>query len=120
MTEGTTEHLRLIRFNFNCGRMGDLHGVFVLDEEEWADWQLLVESKFEVRFGEVLGKHSDIVGPIEASDFEVLTEDQAFCQKFVEFRCGSGHNPLDYLDPEYDDDWKELKNPTPDPEEEDD
>ena len=120
MTDETSGPLRLIRFHFGCGRMGDLDGLFVLDEEEWADWQLLVESKFEVRFGEVLGKHSDIMGPIAPKDFTVLSQDQAFCEKFVEFGCNNGHNPLDYLDPEYDDDWKELKNPTPDPEERDD
>jgi hypothetical protein len=95
--------------------MGTLHGLFVLDAEEWADWQKLVESKHSVYFGEVLGKHSEVMGPIEEGDFTVVTEDQEFCSKFVEYGCANGHNPFDYL--EEDEGWLEIKNPEEDEEE---
>lgn len=96
--------LRLVRFDFDCGRMGSLNGMFVLDEEQWATWEKLVQTKHEIYFGEVLGKHSEIAGPIDPSDFSVVTEDQEFCRKFQEFRCANGYNPLDYLEEGWDED----------------
>ena len=99
--------LRLIRFNFNCGRMGTLSGIFVLDEDDWATWQELVATKHRIYFGEVLGKHSEITGPISPTDFSVVSEDQDFCHKFQELRCASGHNPLDYLEEEEDEEDEE-------------
>ena len=56
--------------------MGDLHGVFVCDHE-------LMENAIgkEVYFGEVLGKHSEVVGDLSESTITMLTDDQDFIAK---------------------------------------
>jgi hypothetical protein len=73
--------------------MGDVQGVFVADSTEVnkAIGDYLV-------FGEILGKHSDIMGTLEEKDLTILTEDQDFISKFEQFLPrGSGYNPLNYL-----------------------
>lgn len=91
---------KLYKFYGNCGRMGDLSGLFVAEEAE-------IKSSIgkTVYFGEVLGKHSDISLCLSEDDYTELTDDLDFITKFEAFGCQSGHNPLDYLDEEdeYDD-----------------
>lgn len=50
---------KLWKFHWDCGRMGDVEGLFVWPEEE-------AEASIgsEVYLGEVLGKHSDISGTL--------------------------------------------------------
>lgn len=86
---------KLYRFHEYCGRMGDLTGIFVAEE---TDVQKLIDEHTTVHFGEVLGKHSDIQVRIEASNFEALTDDPSFIEKFEQFRCASGINPFSYLE----------------------
>lgn len=83
---------KLYRFNLNCGRMGCLTGLFVVDEQ---DIQKAIGQY--VYFGEVLGKHSEIECRLEEKHFTMLTDDQSFIEKFVKFNCESGTNPIDYL-----------------------
>ena len=97
---------RLIRFHFDGGRHGDLHGLFVLDHRQFQEWKLLMDKKHPVRFGEVLGKHSDVSGPIEDIDFTIVTTDEDFCRKFRELGCETGYNPFHYL--EDDEEWYEI------------
>ena len=90
---------KIYQFYWDCGRMGDLHGLFIADDEE-------VKKLFghEIYFGEVLGKHSEIYGELKKKDLTVKTEDQDFIVQFIEiFGEGtiSGFNPLDYYDPEW-------------------
>lgn len=83
---------KLYRFFWDCGRQGEVNGIFVAEEEN------IKESLGkEVYFGEILGKHSEICGELSEEDFEVLTDDQEFIKKFQEFGCASGYNPLSYL-----------------------
>lgn len=72
--------------------MGAIEGLFTADDAE-------VEAAIgkRVEFGEVLGKHSDIGGTLEASEFVALTDDPDFVEKFDRFKCGSGFNPFDYM-----------------------
>lgn len=42
----------LFKMDFDCGRMGNLEGVFIADTE---DVEYLVNNKISVYFGEVLG-----------------------------------------------------------------
>lgn len=51
-----------------------------------------------VYFGEILGKHSEILGELEEKDLRVLTEYHDFIEKFEEFGCASGYNPLQYIE----------------------
>ena len=85
---------KLYKFYWYCGRMGGLDGLFVAEELEV---QKLVGK--EIRFGEVLGKHSDVHGIFSESDLEVKTDDQDFISKLVKIVGNdtiSGFNPFDY------------------------
>lgn len=83
-------------FYWDCGRQGDVSGMFIADKN-------YVETCIgsSVYFGEILGKHSEVYGTLDAEDLSVMTDDQDFIEKF-ETIMGltdtiSGYNPLDYL-----------------------
>jgi len=84
----------LVQFFWDCGRMGDVDGIFVTTQEELDE----AYGK-EVYFGEILGKHSEVYGILEECDITILSEDQEFITKFVEIvGCSpSGYNPLEYI-----------------------
>jgi len=102
----------LYRFSCDCGRMGDLDGLFVATQEEVDE----VIGK-EVYFGEVLGKHSEIFGVIEENEITLLTTDPLIVgtmEQYVTYRGAiCGYNPVaiyrdaneDYDDT--DDDWED-------------
>lgn len=90
--------LRLVSFSQDYGRMGDLDGLFVCDADEWKSLQALIKHEVPVYFGEVLGKHSEIYGPIKAGDISVQSEDQSFCREFRRLKLNTGYSPLDYFD----------------------
>lgn len=87
----------IYKFHFNCGRMGDLHGLFIAEMVKVSD---LVASGREVHFGEVLGKHSDISGPIEGTDLTLLSADPADIAVFERLNASVGFNPFDYIEEE--------------------
>lgn len=87
--------LKLYRFNWDCGRDGDVNGVFIADDDDVND-----NIGKGVYFGEILGKHSEIHGTLDEDDLEVLSDDQDFIDKMiVVFGDGdiSGYNPLNYI-----------------------
>lgn len=74
--------------------MGDVTGVFIAEAA-----QVAKAIGQEACFGEILGKHSDVLGTLEAGHFEVLTDDQEFIKKFEKYGLdGTGYNPLDYIE----------------------
>lgn len=83
----------LYKFNFDCGRMGELNGVFIADSKD-------VESVIgkEVYFGEVLGKHSDIYGTIDEGEIKLITDDPEIVSLMEENNISTGFNPLDYVE----------------------
>jgi hypothetical protein len=83
----------IYRFYFDCGRQGSLDGLFCALKSDIAN---LIGT--EVYFGEVLGKHSEIHGVIEADYLGLITDDQAVVNLFLENNLSSGYNPLDYLE----------------------
>ena len=83
---------KLYRYEMDCGRAGTVEGLFTADDAEVA-----AAIGKDVQFGEILGKHSEVAGTLDASEFEELTDDAAFIAKFEEFHCASGYNPLDYI-----------------------
>ena len=89
----------LVQFYWDCGRMGDIDGLFVTTQEELSSWY----NRY-ISFGEVLGKHSDIDGTIEPEDFTVKSDDQEFITKIEELLGShlSGFYPGDYLEDEAD------------------
>ena len=86
----------IYEFFWDCGRMGELSGLFIAETSE-------VEKLIgrNINFGEVLGKHSEIYGTVTKDDFTIKSTDQEFIAKFEEIMGKgtiSGYNPLDYLD----------------------
>ncbi len=89
---------KLYKFHWDCGRMGDVNGLFVADENE-------INSTMgkDIYFGEILGKHSQVHGKLTESDLIVKSDDQDFIEKLVEIIGStniSGYNPLSYISEE--------------------
>lgn len=85
--------LKLYRFYWDCGRMGSVEGLFISTDDEVK----LAIGKY-VYLGEVLGKHSEVCGTLDAEDIDVISDDQ---EKITWLRSifgdnVSGFNPLDY------------------------
>lgn len=87
----------LFRFYADCGRQGDLEGVFISTKEMV---NKLIDSKIEVYFGEVLGKHSEVYGSIEKKEIEFLTDDEVAVEVVSKYKLETGYNPFDYDTPE--------------------
>lgn len=83
------------KMHIDCGQMGDVSAVFVASDE---DMKNLMGK--EVYFGEILGKHSNIVGIMEESDFTRITDDPLVVNLFLEHDLSTGHNPFSYLEEE--------------------
>lgn len=81
----------LYKFHFGAGRQGTLYGLFIADPK---DVRKLIDSKKIVHFGEVLGKHSDIRGPIEDHDLILVTDDPEKIKWAEEERLCFGFDPF--------------------------
>lgn len=84
----------LYSFYVDCGRMGSLDGLFIATQEEVT--QAIGK---EMYFGEVLGKHSDVQGTLEAHEITLVSDDREKVDWLLGL-CGhsvSGFNPLDYI-----------------------
>lgn len=83
----------LYEFYWDCGRNGELEGIFLATQEKV---NALIGK--EVYFGEVLGKHPEIYGTIKKEDIKLVTDNQDFL--IMAFDLGvcleSGYNPFDY------------------------
>ena len=77
------------------GRQGELEGLFVADHEK-----LLNLDGKNIYFGEVLGKHSEVIVKFSYDeDIDVRTQDQDFIKKFQDImgdNFSTGYNPLNY------------------------
>lgn len=95
----------IAKFHWDCGRMGEVDGLFVADKAD-------LEAAYgkQVYFGEILGKHSEVYGELGTDAVTILTEDQDFIAKFIEIMGDgtiSGYNPLEYLSEEADEEDEE-------------
>jgi len=82
----------IFKFHAECGRQGTLHGLFIAEKSHVGK---LIESKIEVYFGEVLGKHSEIFGEMSDSDIEFVTDDQLSVQVVEKHNLCFGFNPFE-------------------------
>ena len=83
----------LAEFFVDCGRMGELHGLFVAESESIAD-----AFGREAYFDEVLGKHSEIEVELNSDNIAVLGASDAFIEEFQRLLPdGVGICPLSYL-----------------------
>ena len=86
----------IYKFYWDCGRNGHLSGIFVASDKEIKE--IIGE---HIRFGEVLGKHSEISGTLKKDDIEKLVDgelEKDFVEKFESLELDSGFNPLDYYE----------------------
>lgn len=84
----------IFKLNAYCGRNGFLEGVFVEDTERV---NALIESKIEVQFGEVLGKHSFICGSLNKDEIIFVTDSKEAIDVVEKLGLSTGHNPFNYL-----------------------
>lgn len=83
---------KVYKFHWDCGRSGNISSVFVADSTD-------VENAIgkDIYFGEVLGKHSEIYGTLDAGDLKVLTEEPSDVALIERLKLSTGLNPLNYL-----------------------
>lgn len=85
---------KLYKFYWDCGRQGDVEGMFIAEEK-------VVEESIghEVYFGEILGKHSDVSGTIEDGEIVEVKVSKTTVKEMEEVLGStiSGYNPLDYI-----------------------
>jgi len=84
---------KLYRYKSDCGRMGEVEGLFIATDEEIH--KIICK---EIYFGEILGKHSEVILKMQEGDFETLSDDQKFLEKLEDLLGDtlSGYNPLEY------------------------
>lgn len=91
--------MKLYKFFVGCGRMGNVEGLFFAEESEIDD---LIGK--QIYFGEILGKHSEIVFNLEADHLTVinLSDDavEELHKALGRERTISGYNPFDYYEEE--------------------
>lgn len=88
----------LWKFFWDCGRQGEVEGVFKATKEEVAN-----AIGKEVYFGEILGRHSEVYGTLEEGECEIISDNPLYVLNAIE----SGYNPLDYIEDEYTEDEDE-------------
>ena len=85
----------IYKFFFDCGRMGELEGIFVAEPQEV---KRLIDSGDELYFGEVLGKHSEISGVVSVENFIFVTDEEEIVNFFEIHEMATGINPLSYFE----------------------
>ena len=89
----------IYKFHQDHGRMGSLEGIFAANPQKVKQ---LIDSGKEVYFGEVLGKHSEIYGPISEGEITMVSDDLAFVGLFETHDLSSGFCPFDYMEDTFD------------------
>lgn len=83
----------IYKLHCNVGRMGSLDGIFIAPKEYV---KILIEERIEVYFGEVLGKHSEVYGPIEETDITFVSDSPEAIKIIEELDLETGFNPFSY------------------------
>lgn len=88
-----TNDTAVYKLNFSAGKQGDLEGLFTAKKSH-VKW--LIDSKIEVYFGEVLGKHSEVYGNIEEKEIIFISDNPEVIKVIADFELENGHNPFYY------------------------
>lgn len=83
----------VFKLNVDCGRIGELEGLFIATKQEVKQ---LLECPYEVYFGEVLGKHSEVYGKIEEKEIIFVSDDENVIKIIEEHDLSGGFDPFDY------------------------
>lgn len=89
------------KFHFDCRRMGTLRGVFIAEKRK-VDY--LISSGEEVYFGECLGKHSEIYGPVQACDVTMVTDNPSYIELIRNLELENGSNPVEIYEERFEED----------------
>ena len=81
----------IYKLNFDCGRQGNLEGIFSAEKEHV---DALIESEIVVQFGEALGKHSNVYGSVTAPEITMTSDDPATVEMFDKAGMASGYDPF--------------------------
>ena len=89
---------KMYKFMWNCGSMGNVEGLFFAEEKD-------VEEAIglELYFGEILGKHSEVCGELEADDLKEIDISSDALKEMMDTFEGDtivGYNPLEYISDE--------------------
>ena len=74
---------------------GTIEGIFVEERDKVAS----IMGK-TIDFGDVLGKHSEVIGEIDVGDISLVTEDTQAVAIFERYNMETGYNPFYYLNDE--------------------
>lgn len=66
----------LVKYSRDCGRNGTIESTEVITDDQMKYLEFAIEKEQDIYFGEVLGKHSEVVCPIRPQDLTILSEDQ--------------------------------------------
>lgn len=83
----------IYRFHWDCGRMGEIDGIFVAQKSE-----INAAIGQEVYLGEVLGKHSEVYGTLTQEDLTLISDNPQVVAIAKSHEMTSGYNPLDYIE----------------------
>ena len=90
---GNTSDMALYQFSQDCGRHGELSGVFIASAQE-------IENSIGkmMVFGDVLGKHSEITSYLSFDQLTILPMSDLFVDEWISNGLKSiGINPLNYI-----------------------
>jgi len=93
------------KLNFDCHRDGVLEGLFIAHKEHVDE---LISSGIEIYFGEVLGKHSEVCGPLDPVDITMVTDNEEAISIIEKYELSVGFNPFDYTTTEGDESIGEI------------
>lgn len=96
MLENNKQTRALYKLDYDYGRLGIISGLFVAYEHEIA--RLFATT---IYFGEILGKHSDIILDLKPEDITVVSTNQLVIEELLKVADDSGticgYNPFDFL-----------------------
>lgn len=77
------------------GRQGYIEGLFVAPIDYV---KKLIEIDLNIYYGEILGKHSEVIFPLnDEKDLELITDDEKVINIFETHNISSGYNPFNQL-----------------------
>lgn len=79
-------------FQWDCGRYGNVYGLFLADSEDVSN-----AIGKRIYFGEILGKHSEVQGSLEATEVTLKSDAPECVEIFERLNLTTGYNPLSYL-----------------------
>lgn len=97
---------KLYSFSFEYYRVGLFEGLFFAEEEDLNN----VIGK-DIYFGEIFGRHSELVQNFEREDFKVVALSQETLSELNSYFGDtiSGYNPIDYIEDEDEEQLTTLK-----------